>query len=50
MVKKGNLRPVDGNGDGIAVVDIGADEYLPGTQKPLFLTLVTKGNGSEDQY
>jgi uncharacterized repeat protein (TIGR01451 family) len=26
----GNPRPADGNGDGIAVADIGADEYWPG--------------------
>lgn len=26
----GNPRPVDGNGDGVAVADIGADEYWPG--------------------
>ena len=26
---KGDVRPVDGDGDGIATVDIGADEYTP---------------------
>jgi hypothetical protein len=26
----GDPRPIDGNGDGVAVVDIGADEALPG--------------------
>jgi serine protease len=25
----GDLRPIDGNGDGVAIVDIGADEALP---------------------
>ena len=33
---EGDSRPMDGNGDGFAVVDIGADEYLPGTQKLVF--------------
>jgi hypothetical protein len=26
---EGDLRPVDGNADGVAIVDIGADEYIP---------------------
>ena len=26
----GDLRPLDGNGDGIAVADVGADEYISG--------------------
>lgn len=27
----GDRRPVDGNGDGVAIADIGADEYEPGS-------------------
>ena len=29
--QRGTVRPVDGNGDGVAVCDIGAYEFLPGT-------------------
>jgi parallel beta-helix repeat protein len=34
----GNLRPIDGNGDGVAVVDIGADEVRTGDTTPPTIT------------
>jgi hypothetical protein len=36
----GNLRPIDGNGDGLAIVDIGAYEYQPVPLNTAFLPIV----------
>ena len=36
----GDLRPVDGDGDGAALPDIGADEYLPGSDFSFYLPLI----------
>ncbi len=48
---KGNLRPVDGNGDGIPATDIGAYEYVPNntsnTRNTVTKNTVTKQTGSE---
>jgi CSLREA domain-containing protein len=38
----GRIRPIDGNGDGIAVCDIGAIEYSPDSINSLFLPVIVK--------
>ncbi len=39
---EGDLRPLDGNRDGIGTADIGADEYRPGAERRRYLPMLVR--------